>query len=218
MFRRDYLLRMVEEMTDMIGKAFDLKQKKKHIEALWELDEWMKRHFRLNSQLLNSLPTEDIIDLFRIGNGVEVDKVQQVARILEEEGEIYEDQGLTDISLIRYMKALHLYLYSMLNGANRDILQAPERIQQLCVKVKGYELPDKTERLLALYSEEVGRYAEAENSWYRLVEREEHYKEEAREFYLRLLEQDDAKLEQGGLPHHEVEEGLHHLQERFSRS
>lgn len=212
MFRRDYLLRMVEEMTEMIGKAFDLKQKKKHIEALWELDEWMKRQFRLNSQLLNSLPTEDIIDFFRLGNGVEVDKLQQVARILEEEGEIVQDQGLTDEGLVRFMKALHLYLYSMLNGANREILGAPERIQQLNAKVKGYKLPDKTERLLALYDEQIGRYGDAENSWYRLAAREDRYKEEACAFYRRLLKLDDAKLEQGGLPRQEVEEGLLHLQ------
>lgn len=216
MFRRDYLLRMVEEMTSMIGKVFELKQKKKHIEALWELDEWLKRQFRLNSQLLNSLSTEDIIDFFRQGSGIEVDQVQQVARILEEEGEIYQDQGHTDEGLIRYMKALHLYLYCMLNGANPDILQAPVRIQQLYVKVKGYELPDKTERLSALYYEEIGQYAEAENSWYRLVDRdpEEQYKEEARIFYQRLLKLEDGKLKQGGLPRQEVEEGLHHLQRK----
>ncbi|MEF3355347.1 DUF6483 family protein [Paenibacillus sp. GYB006] len=214
MFRRDYLLRMVEEMTNMIGKVFELKQKKKHIEALWELDEWLKRQFRLNSQLLNSLPAEDIIDLFRQGSGIEVDQVQQVARILEEEGEIYQDQGHTDEGLIRYMKALHLYLYCMLNGANPDILQAPVRIQQLYVKVKGYELPDKTERLSALYREEIGQYAEAENSWYRLVDRDEQYKEEARVFYQRLLKLEDGILKQGGLPRQEVEEGLYHLQRK----
>ncbi|MCM3786362.1 DUF6483 family protein [Neobacillus mesonae] len=213
MLRRDYLLRMVEEMTEMIGKVFELKQKKKHIEALWELDEWLKRQFRLNSQLLNSLPVDDIIDLFRLGDGVEVDKVQQVARILEEEGRVYMDQGQTDLALVRLMKSLHLYLYSLLHGANKEILKAPERVVSLREEVKEYELPEKTERLMALYHEEAGRYDEAENSWYRLS-RNDQYIEEAVKFYERLLLEQDERLEHGGLPRAEVEEGLRELQSR----
>ncbi|SFS93324.1 hypothetical protein SAMN04488601_10817 [Paenibacillus sp. 453mf] len=211
MLRRDYLLRMVEEMTEMIGKVFELKQKKMHIDALWELDEWLKRQFRLNSQLLNSLPVDDIIDLFRLGDGVEVDKVQQVARIMEEEGRVYMDQGLTDQALVRWMKAQHLYLYSLLHGANREILNAPERVAALQEELKGYELPEKTERLKAMYHEEAGRYDEAENSWYRLS-RQDEYVQEAAEFYKRLLLHEDTQLEQGGLPRTEVEEGLRELQ------
>lgn len=89
MFRRDYIVRMIEDMSAMVAKVLTLKQEKKTTEALWEVDELLSRHFRLNSRLLNSLSVEDIIDMFRLGGVIESDKLQGVARLLKEEGGIY---------------------------------------------------------------------------------------------------------------------------------
>lgn len=85
MFRRDYIVRMIEDMTAMIAKVLTLKQERKTTEALWEIDELLNRHFPLNSRLLNSLSVEDVIDMFRFGGVVESDKLQAVAKLLKEE-------------------------------------------------------------------------------------------------------------------------------------
>ncbi|MFD1904006.1 DUF6483 family protein [Paenibacillus rhizoplanae] len=45
MFRRDYIVRMIEDMTAMVAKVLTLKQDKKTTEALWEVDELLMRHF-----------------------------------------------------------------------------------------------------------------------------------------------------------------------------
>lgn len=170
MFRRDYIVRMIEDMTAMVAKVLTLKQERKTTEALWEIDELLNRHFPLNSRLLNSLSVEDIIDMFRFNGVLESDKLQGVAKLLKEEGSIYAANGDHDAALFRSMRALHLFLYADLHGADREMLQMTEDINELLEEVKAYRLPAKTERLLLDYMESIGHYSKAEDSLYRLWE------------------------------------------------
>lgn len=224
MFRKDYLLRMMEEMTEAIGKAFTLRQQRKHTEALSELDELMRRQFGMNLSLLNSLPAEDVIEMFRFRGVIEVDNLQQAARLIEEEAYVYQEKARVegiddqekmeaeDAALVRLMRALHFYLYALNHGANPQLLQAPERVEGVIEQIQGYELPARTEKQLALYREQQGRYDAAENGWYRLLhlgpDYPVQYEEDARAFYQRLTELTDEQLELGGLPRDEVEEGM----------
>ncbi|MDO7907825.1 DUF6483 family protein [Paenibacillus sp. JX-17] len=214
MLRRDYLVRMIEEMTDVVARVFTLKQDKKHTEALLELDELLRKQFRLNSRLLNSMSAEDIIEWFRLRDGVEVDKVQQVARILEEEGRVLLDQGEQDEGIVRLIKSLHLYIYSDLNGAAREPQQLGDRIRDTLAAVKDYKLPQQTRMLLARFHEEQQKFDEAENLWYRLVRDTPELRSEAVAFYERLLTRNPEELEAGGLPLDEVQEGLNGLLQR----
>lgn len=215
MFRRDYIVRMIEDMTAMIAKVMTLKQEKKTTEALWEVDELLIRHFRLNSRLLNSLSVEDIIDMYLLGGVVESDKLQGVARLLKEEGEIYAAAGDKDAALFRAMRSLHLFLYADLHGAERELLQMPADIDELLIETQAYRLPAKTERLLLTYMESIGRYAKAEDSLYRLWEQGEDVAREGKEMYDRLLLKSTEELELGGLPAQEVREGRDEWERRL---
>lgn len=198
MFRRDYIVRMIEDMTAMVAKVMTLKQDKKTTEALWEVDELLMRHFRINSRLLNSLSVEDIIDMFRLGGVLESDKLQGVARLLKEEGGIYAAKGDQDQALFREMRSLHLFLYADLHGADRELLNMTGDIKELLEEVEPYRLPAKTERSLMAYQESLGHYAKAENSLYRLWEQGEDVAAEGRELYGRSLLLSPELLAQGG--------------------
>jgi hypothetical protein len=215
MFRKDYILRMVEEMTQMISKVFDLKKERKYTEALWEIDELLSKEFPLNSRLLNSLPTEEITEMFRFGGTVESDKLQGAAYLLNEEGKIFRDSGQTDEGLTRFMKSLHLYLVANTHGANKELIKLTDQVDILLNQLKDYRLPLKTETLLFHYQEVNGQYAEAENALFRLLERDGIDPTEGIAFYNRLLGKDDERLEQGRLPRVEVMEGLLEMQQRF---
>ncbi|MEC0243757.1 DUF6483 family protein [Paenibacillus dokdonensis] len=214
MFRKDYILQMVEDMVEMVGKVFGLKQQKKYAEALWEIDDLLSKNFRMNSKLLNSLSVEDMIDMFRLGGAIEADKLQSIARLLEEEGGVYLDMGHKDEGLTRLMKSLHLYLYADLHGADHSMLKLPERVTDLKEQLKGYRLPAKTDKLLLGYEEEQGHYDEAENALFRLLDQHEMTEEEGLTFYQRLLMRSDDELKAGGLPRAEVEEGVEELQRK----
>lgn len=191
----------------MVAKVMTLKQDKKTTEALWEVDELLMRHFRINSRLLNSLSVEDIIDMFRLGGVLESDKLQGVARLLKEEGGIYAAKGDQDQALFRAMRSLHLFLYADLHGADRELLNMTGDINELLEEVEPYRLPAKTERLLMAYQESMGHYTKAENSLYRLWEQGEDVAAEGRELYGRLLLLSPELLAQGGLPLEEVQQG-----------
>ncbi|MNH78661.1 hypothetical protein D3C73_309690 [compost metagenome] len=211
MLRRDYLLRMIEEMSGVIGAFFGLKQQKKHTEILWELDEQYKKHFRLTSEMLNSLSIRDIIEMFRYGGIIEADKLQSAALLMKEEALVYMDNQERDKGLIRSIKSLHLFLYAALEGADRSLWNLETQVSELESTVKGYRLPSETEKLLFRYEEERGRYDLAENALYRMTERSIIQPEEAREFYERLHKLSPVQLNKGGLPLNEVEEGLANL-------
>lgn len=213
--RRDYLVRMIEEMTEMIGKVFGLKQERKFIEALWEIDDLYKGQFRLNSNLLRSLSARDITEMFRSGGEVEADKLQSLAYIIKEEANIYYAMGKHDEGVIRFMKALHLYLTASLNGADRSLWNLDEEVKELLLHLKGYRLPTDTERILFRFEEEEGRFDQAENVLFRLLQDEAIPPSEGIAFYDRLLVLQPQILEQGGLPLSEVMEGLVELQSRF---
>ncbi|WP_138494754.1 DUF6483 family protein [Paenibacillus pinistramenti] len=208
MLRRDYLVRMIEDMTEAVVTVFGLKQQKKHTEALWKLDDLFKRHFRLNSQLLNSLSVKDIIDMFRLGDKVEADKLQSMARLMKEEGLVYLEMNDTDEGLKRLMKALHLFIYSTFHGADKELWGVDKEVGETLAAVKGYRLPADTEKLLLSYEEQEGRFDKAEDCLFRLRKDGEVGSEEAAAFYRRLLQLDDEALERGGLPREEVLEGL----------
>ncbi|WP_223067795.1 DUF6483 family protein [Paenibacillus caui] len=214
MLRRDYLVRMIEEMTDVLGTVFSLKQQKKHTEALWEMDELYKRQFRLNGQLLNSLSVKDIIDMFRLGDKVEADKLQSMARLMKEEGLVHLEMKQTDEGLMRLMKALHLFIYSSFHGADKELWNVDREVGEVLDAIKGYRPPADTEKLLFRYEEQEGRYDKAEDVLFRLKQDGEVGNEEASAFYSRLLQLDDEALERGGLPREEVLEGLQEVQSK----
>ncbi|MGF7048344.1 tetratricopeptide (TPR) repeat protein [Paenibacillus sp. DS2015] len=212
MFRKDYILRIVEDMTQMVAKVFALRQERKFTEALWEIDELMGKDFRFNSRLLNSLSKEDLIDMFRFRDTLESDKMQGVALLLEEEGKIYTDMGESDEGMTRFMKSLHLFLYADDYGANRELFDLPQQIERLLERIKEYRLPAATDQLLFVYLDKQGKYAEAENVLYRLLDQGEIDPAKGISFYERLMQEEDQRLELGRLPRAEVVEGMKAIQ------
>lgn len=216
MLRRDYLVRMIEEMTEMLGRIFMLRQDKKQLnEALWSLDELYKRQFRLHARLLDTLPAKDIVNLFHSGGELEADKLQSLARLLKEEGDIHLEMQEEEKAAARWMKALHLYLAAGAHGADRSLWNWPDAISELQALLKAYSLPSDTELLLMELEESEGRYDQAENALYRLLSAGAISREAAEAFYQRLLLLPSERLAEGGLPLEEVREGLLELAKHF---
>lgn len=207
-FRNDYILRMIDEMTQMVAKVLALKQDRKHIEALWEIDEQLSKQFRLNSRLVDSLPVKDIIDMHSLQGIVEAEQLQGIALLLHEEGKIKLEMGDREQGLKSLLKALHLFLYAEQQGADPHAFQLHQRVDEILKEWKGFVLPVVVDELLLCYEEKRGRYAEAENVLHRLLARNAVNDAAAISFYEHLLSVDDGQLAAGGLPREEVLEGL----------
>ncbi len=213
MFRKDYLMGMIEDMTSMIAKAFGLKEQKKYTEALWELDDLMRKNFRLNSELVNRMPTNEIIEMFRVGSTVEVDQLQGLARMLRAESDIYEASEKPEDAVVRRIKALHLFLYSAVNGADRSLLNYPEHVDELLDQLEEYVLPAAVEKLMVEYEEQEGYYDNAADALQRLNELDAtEGMATGAAFYGRLHLKTDEQLEAGGITRADVEEGRSRFQ------
>ncbi len=213
MFRKDYLMGMIEDMTSMIAKAFGLKEQKKYTEALWELDDLMRKNFRLNSELVNRMPTNEIIEMFRVGSTVEVDQLQGLARMLRAESDIYEASEKPEDAVVRRIKALHLFLYSAVNGADRSLLNYPEHVDELLDQLEEYVLPAAVEKLMVEYEEQEGYYDNAADALQRLNELDAtEGMATGAALYERLHLKTDEQLEAGGITRADVEEGRSRFQ------
>ncbi|GAC43412.1 DUF6483 family protein [Paenibacillus popilliae] len=235
MYRKDYLLRLVQEMTDMIGKAMNLRQQKKRTELLFEWDELMRERFRMNGELSDRLTGEDLIHLFRTNGRLHADELQAFALLLHERAKlerekvlaerqekpgsdasrsVSEDAFIEDLYVMRSIKSLHLLLESMLHGSDRRLLPVMETAERLLRELKGYRMPDELLERLWAWLEREGRYAEAEDALFRWVRQAAGLPEEAERrkrrgvrFYERLAECPDEALEKGGLPREELSDG-----------
>ncbi len=198
MFRRDYLVRLIEDMTQMIAKVFSLKQERKHTEALWELDELFKRQFRLNSELLRSLSAADIEQLFRSHGYLEADKLQSAARLMEEEASLLLELEREEEAVMLYTKVFQLYLKSALQGADLKLIGLTERIGMVRERLRSYAWTETAMRDYYAYTEQQGMYAEAENTLYQLLDNGKMEYGEAVQFYQRLQLKLPEDLAKGG--------------------
>jgi len=220
MFQRDYMMRMIQQMTEALAQVMGMRQRKEHQEALKLIDDLLDRKLRLKSSLVHALSEEDMIRLLTTNGVADTVSLQAIARLLKEEGDILTEQGEETVGHARRVKSLTLNLRLALMGAEPAIADPDEEAEHLVRLLAAYELPVGVKRLLAFWHEERGRYDQAENwlhEWLEDVEgAPEQYTdgvveeavEQAAAFYRRLLALPDDRLTAGGLPRHEVESGL----------
>lgn len=211
MFRRDYLMNMIEQMTEAIGHILQLKRELKHQEALLVIDELLDKRFGLSGKLIRSLSDKDLMAVLTTNGVIETDKIQAIAVTLKQESELHAELGNEDASFTSGLKALQLFMRLSLVGAEPTLVNPSKEAEQLLEQLKAYELPVHAKLLLAEWLEGEGQFARAEDVLYELMEDEAVGKEEAAAYYRRLLFYEDEKLEAGGLPREEVQYGLNSL-------
>jgi len=95
------------------------------------------------------------------------------------------------------------------------LAQAEDRAEHLLTELETIDLPRDTILRLFRYRAATGRFAEAENALFDLVERDlanSAVIDEGRAFYRRLLDLEAEQLAAGELPRDEVNDGLAELE------
>ncbi|WP_438432860.1 DUF6483 family protein [Gorillibacterium sp. sgz500922] len=219
MFQRDTILRMIQDLTEMIATVSDLKKQQKQELAFSEIDDLLGRYFRMNSKLLNALSDKDLLSMFSTNGFLEAEKVLALARILKEEGLLHESLGDDEEAVRRYRKGLLLALgVSELEEQPSDM--GKETVQELHETLKNYELPvSLLERLLGHYVS-ARQFAAAEDCLFDLAEQSEDGPAASigERFYAGLLDRNPEELEQGGLPFDEVAEGKAAFEARYGKA
>ncbi|KRE32587.1 DUF6483 family protein [Paenibacillus sp. Soil522] len=216
MFQRDYFMRMIEQMTEAVGQIMNLRRERKHEEALLFIDELLDKRFRMSSKLIRSLSDEDLMKMMTTNGILEADQMQAIAILMKQEAELYSELGREDESFFAHVKSLHLFLRLSLAGAepmiDEPVIFEPRaQIKALIERLLPYELSAPTKRLLMEWHEAEGQYDLAENVMYELMGDDALKPSEAEDIYRRMLLQPNERLEAGGLPREEIEQGLEAL-------
>lgn len=220
MVERDYILRLIKQMTDALAIVFRLERGGDPHEALRVVDQTYQQLLGLDAATISSLPPDALLALIRSsgagyqGQRAIAERLTVLANLLQAEGDIYETMEQADNSATRRLKALDIQL-AILTGEDPTSERAASSVATLLERLDEYELPPRTKQLLWQHFEQMGDFARAENWMYELLE-DAHAPagvlEQALEFYRRLLEQSDADLILGNLPRAEVETGLAQLE------
>ena len=219
MMQKDYLLRIAAELASVLTAILGFRQTKQYQAALDLIDQVFKQALGFGSDLINSVPDETLLAMLTSFNALDVEKCLLVATLLNAEGDIYLDQSDFDTSYYRYLKSLHLFLEVLLNYSNANDPDILSHIEELLSKLEDYELPVELKINLFRYYERTGRYSQAEDTLFEVIEADHNDNQAATDileqgiaFYQRLLKKKDADLVAGNFSREKAQVGLTLLQ------
>lgn len=193
-FQRDYVLRMIEMMGELVRRLCSIAQE---ADALRELDEICQKACGMPLAMLRTENPDTLADLFS--------EPQRflAAELLEIDIEIGGRKQADEELLPRRQQALALY--ASLDDPDY-MLAAADRSAEMLEKTLD-QLPVQSLLGVAALCERSGRFASAEDALYAAAELWDGAKAEAEAFYDRLDALDDRALLAGGFSREEIAEG-----------
>ena len=218
MYQRDYLLRMVEMLGQVLAKVLGQKDLKSTEEALLDIDRAGKMFIGLDSVMVSSFSDEDLIALLHSGGALDTNKCLAVAELQYAEGQVLELRQDDNEYRLQYQRSLHFFLEAVTQDRDISAGSYDEKINILLSKLHDIILPPAVLNKLFRYYEQQGAYAKAEDVLFELMDTNPVKTiDDGIVFYKRLLCKTDDELERGNLPRNEVEEGLRELMRRSQR-
>lgn len=222
MVRRDYLLRVIEQLGVAWGgvlRLAGLRQGGQYEETGQAIDQLSRQYLGLNAGSLRTLSADELIGLVRLGSTIgagdaaTAEKLLLLGALLREDAELQAAQADDDGAAASGLKALQVYLTVVVEEGVRDD-RALDAIGPLRERLTAYELPLAIRDLLWRFHEGVGDFASAEDELFTLLDDDPELLPEGLAFYERLLTLPDETLAAGNLPRDEVLAGQAELRER----
>ena len=126
MFRKDYIMRMIEDFIKAMAKIIMMREMKSYSDARVELDGLSKLVTGSGVDHLRSLGATGMRYVFRQNEESEAEKIFCSAKILKEEGLILKSQGKTEDSL----KSLEISKELFKMASEMDIPEKTEAIKE----------------------------------------------------------------------------------------
>ncbi|MGE5350485.1 MAG: DUF6483 family protein [Acidobacteriota bacterium] len=214
MFERDYILRLIEQLTQVLSKILFSKGAKNLDEAKELVRQAYPNMLGLDPDLIRAMSDVEIINFLKITGSTQYERCLMIAELLKEEASIDElmhGEG-NEESVLIYFDSLSLFLEAFINKDELMTERFMKDMESVIEKVGGFQIPPEIAEKLVRYYEIQGRYADAEDVLFELTESgEPGYLQKAEKFYLRLMEKPEEELEKGNLPKEEVLEGLNRV-------
>ena len=219
MIRRDYILRMIEQVGQILSRISGQVAARDFAGAGGELDKAMLELLAIDAEGVGKLSETELVAKLSLDGPTQFlrEKTLLLTALLQEAGRLRVAEGREEGGQECWLKALNLLLTIKLQDADFEFPEFVPKIDLLRDELREADLPEQTLAALWRHYERVGAFARAEDSLALLLEAEPDnaaMREEAKLFYERLLRESDAALESGNLPRAEVEAGLAGLPEQ----
>lgn len=208
MIRRDYILRMVAEMAQVLARVISLKNRQEYEQALREIDAALRELRDGNTDPPHELSLADWIALCRKHEQAASGLMIAVADLLKEQGDVLAAQEKPDGSARPRALALGLFLEALLNGETFVTAELLAKVEELFSQTRATLSDPEVWRRLVSYFEARGRFGQAEDALFAwLATGDPAALTAGLAFYQRLSEENDDVLERGDLPRAELEQG-----------
>ena len=214
MITRDFFLRMIQQLAQVIAKVLKLGSVQQYDAAMEEIQRSSRQLLGMDVLLLTTLSDEEYVRLFTLGNRFDVEKCVVAGELLRLVGDVKSQQGEAGKAFQCYTTSLSLFLELLIRESGVLPKEYFDEIELLIEKATPYEIPVGVQKKLFRYYETVGRFDKAENFLFEILEQENEIAAEGIRFYERLRVKKDEELERGNLPRQEVEAGMYELQIR----
>ena len=209
MIRRDYILRMVAELVQVLARVVSLKSRQEYEQALREIDRALRDLRADNGPAPEEASLEDWMTLCRKHEQAASGLMMAVADLLREQGDVLARQNQAVAGRRSQTLALGLFLEAVLTGETFVSAELLDKVDRLFETVRGSLTAAPVWRRMMKYLEARGRYAAAEDALFAWRDTgDPAARREGIAFYNQLLSLNDTELENGNLPRAEVNQGL----------
>lgn len=205
-------MRLIEQLVQVLAKIVFNKKAGNLADAETDLENAFNNIVGLNSLLIESLSSQDIITLLNINKDKQAAAVKSLftAKLLKEKAELNSLSKKNSNQEQDYHKILSLFIYGILNNENTEMDMSIyfDDVEELA-KIINNELTHETRFELFRVYDIAGRYDKAENELFRL--KELNYPDILASgilFYKKLENLSDDILMRGNLSREEVASGF----------
>lgn len=217
MYKKDYFMRLVEQLTAVIAHVAKLGNDEEYQDALETTDGALRQLTGLGTGAWLSMETDDVLANLSMRDDLGgTETAVFMVGIFYQEGEIRALQDDEDGADFRFLKALQLQLAILNTHPDMPMPDVVPSVSIMQARLAENEvlLTAETYHKLLTYYEIMGDYSAAEDVLYEWLDAEPGSSEVVEagvSFYENLLLQPDETLAAGGLPRDEVEAGLTEL-------
>lgn len=216
MIERDYIMRMIQMLTNALAQILFFKKGAQYTEALHDIQTVGEKIIGMKWELLKKLSDAQIVELLSTDQDLGTPKLYVAGVLLKEEGEIDRLAGRTDDAVQKFATGLSLLTESYVTAQGAMTPDHSAAIESLVASLDRYEIPFHIKKRLFPFYELIGYYGKAEDVLFDLVEADEAFVTVGIEFYSRISKKSDEELLKGNLPRAEIEDGVLALQEKIA--
>ena len=216
MLTKDYIMRMIDTLVRVIERLLELKRGNNTEEGFLEIDRVTREFFGFDRKFIDSMSDAQLIKMISNSEVLLAPNCYLLGVLFKEESDLYKLQNNNEKSLEMNERSLYFFVEGLKN--NNVLIEADhlKNVDAVVERLIDKEINIDTEECLFFYYEFKGKFDEAENLIFDLIDYDSKYLNDGIKFYERLLEKPDEVLEKGNLPRNEVLESLEHLRERMN--